>query len=592
MASAQTTTPRLQNLVRQHDAHKLGDTVFLNAVDSLAPLLLDDDSLLKELAPYQQVAFGARVPGKYRMHYYRFLALQAVNKDRFGSAIYYSAKNNEEGIRAGIFAPGEIPHSDLFAISVYCNDRDYASALAKYDSLKNRIHGLIGAVPEGKVSPEEGFVAFSILNQLADASAHAPDTAHAAEAVRVSGALLAAIDRKTGTYYAGYRTFYGCIDHTIRFWRARDLGQGDSALWLLKTAIAEAASPAFLKSMQPYYQFDLYQDAFEFFIKRGHRDSARRYLDLAKALPLGIIEHTHLKSTFVLESASQLEALGGDYASAYRDLRKAYDAQDTALYAVTSDKDNNLFALAEAENARSELVRKNEEGRRMAQFNMLLFFALVILVLLILSGYFIITSRSKQRILRLRLGLARNFHDEIGPMLLYAGTLAKKEAEKQPSPGLEELRGHLVHVMEAVRGITHDLKSSDLSTVISLVREMTTLLEKIKETTAIDFTIKQQNGSRVLSHFQHTHLKKIMSELVSNSIRHSGCTSIQVSFQAEGRHLLIRYSDNGKGMDPGQDTPGIGLQNVRERVGLLNGSFRLINEHPAGYAIDLKIPLL
>lgn len=582
---------RLQTLLRRHTAHTLGDTAYLRGVDSLAPLLLDEDSLPRELLPYQQIAFQKGIPGKFRMRYYRYLALQAINKDRFGSAIYYSDKNNEEGVRAGIFETGGIPHSDLFAISVYCSDRDFARAFSKYDSVRGRIQGLVREIPQGKVSPEDGFVAFSILNQLAEAGAEAKNTVRAEEAARVSSQLLEAIDRKPEAYKE-YRTFYGCVDHTIRFTRARDQGQRDSALRLLETAIAEVMSPGFLKSMQPYYTFDLYQDAFAFFIKDGRRDSARRYLDLSKTLSVGIIEHTHLKSSFLQESASQLEALSGDYRAAYGDLRKAFDVQDTALYSVTSDKDNNLYALAEAENARTELVRKEREGQRMEQFNILLFFVLVIIVLLVLSGYFIIASRAKQRMLRLRLSLARNFHDEIGPMLLYAGTLVKKETEEHPSARLEELRGHLVHVMEAVRGITHDLKSNDLSTVGSFVREITILLEKIRETTAIDFTLKHQNGSRILSHFQHTHLKKIVSELVSNSIRHSGCTHIDVSIQSSERYLLINYSDNGKGMDPSQDTRGIGLQNVRERVGLLNGTFRLLNEHPAGYAIDLKIPLL
>ncbi|TDX01339.1 sensor histidine kinase [Dinghuibacter silviterrae] len=587
IASAQT--PTLQNLFRRYEAHKLGDTAYLKAVDSLAPQRLGDDSLPAELSLYQQVAFKKNIPAKYRVRYYRYMAAQAYNKNRLGSAIYYAEKNNEESIRAGIFKAGEIPHSDLFAMAVYSDNWNFAAAFAKYDKLKTRIHGLIGAIP--KVSGEELFVAFSILNELASTASHAKDTARAGEAVRVSDSLLAAVDRSPAGYTA-YRTFYGSMDHIIRFTVARDRGQNDSALALLEAALADVRKPDYSKNVQAAYAFDFYQDAFDFFITTGNRDSARHYLDLAVSRSAGLFDSSRDKASFVLGSASKLEALSGDYTAAYRDLKKAYEVQDSTVHSISSDKNNNLYALAEAENARSELARKDEEGRRMQQFNILLFFMLVILILVVTLGYFIVASRAKQRMLRLRLGLARNFHDEIGPMLMYAGTLAKKEGEQHPSPRLEELRGHLVHVMEAVRGMTHDLKSSDLSTVVSLAREVTALLEKIKETTTIDFSIKHQNGSRVLSHFQHNHLKKIMNELVSNSIRHSGCSGIQVALQAEGRHLLIRYSDDGKGFDPGQDTQGIGLQNVRERVGLLNGSFRLINEHPAGYAIDLKIPLL
>lgn len=584
---AQNTNDRLQALLRRHSA----DTVYLKGVDSLAPQLLNDDSLPQELIAYRQIAFRPSVPGKFRMRYYRYLALQAFNKGRFGTAVYYSDKNNEEGIRAGIFQAGEIPHSDLFAISMYLNDHDYARAFAKYDSLRVRIRGLAALIPQGKVSAEEAFVAFSIINQEALAASESKNNAIADEMDSTCRVLLAAVDKYPTPYAGGYRLFYSCVDHTIRFVRDMDRGGMDSAHALLDTAITEVKSPGFLRSMQPYNTFDLYQDAFDFFIKTGRTDSARNYLDLARELQVGLIDNTSLKTQFLLEGSSQLEALNRDFPAAYRDLRKAYDQQDSALHATTSDKDNNLYALAEAENTRAELVRREEEARRMEQANILLFFALAILLLLVLSGYFILTSRAKQRMLRHRLGLARNFHDEVGPMLLYAGTLVKKEAEEHPTPRLEELKGHLVHVMEAVRGITHDLKSNDLSTVTSLSREINGLLEKIHETTGIDFTLRQQGPSRVLSHFQHTHLKKIISELISNSIRHSGCTLITAIFQVDGRHLSVQYADNGKGVDFHQENNGIGLQNVKERIGLLNGTIQQHDQRP-GYAIDLKIPLL
>jgi hypothetical protein len=45
--------PRLDVLLKEHRNHLLGDTAYLNGVDSLAPLLLDDDSLPREFHPRQ-----------------------------------------------------------------------------------------------------------------------------------------------------------------------------------------------------------------------------------------------------------------------------------------------------------------------------------------------------------------------------------------------------------------------------------------------------------------------------------------------------------------------------------------------------------
>ena len=582
---------RLAGLQAKHKAHILSDTAYLRGVDSIAPLLLDDDSLKERLYTYQQVAFNDLVPARFRMHYYWFLALQAVNKNRYGSAIYYSEKNNEEGVRAGIFEKDTLQHSDLFAISVYGTDKDYDRLFAKYRSLRPSILGLVNALPSGKVSAEEAFIAISILNEVASAAADKDDTAK----LRDVGSIAGAIAGETGRLpdkYSSYLDFYTCIDHMIRFDSESEAGHRDSAQALLEKAIGEVLSPRFLPNIQPYTTFDLYNDAFDFYLKGGQTDSAQHYLDLVRKLSLGLMEHSNIKLSFLLDGSSKVEAARGAFEAAYRDLRKAYQIADSSYTGLSSDKDNNLYALAEAENTRLELMRAERKKAEMQRFNIMLFFLLALLLLMALSAYFIFRFRSKQRMLQLRLGLARNFHDEIGPMLLFANTLLKKEAQTHPSPALDELKSHLAIVMEAVRGISHDLKANEIASVSSFGKEVTTLLEKVRSATGIDFTIRLDSDSRVISHFQCTHLRKIINELIGNSIKHAGCHSIHVSLLVVSRRLDIGYSDDGPGMAAEGLPEGIGLQNIQERAALLNGTFKLNNAYPKGYSIDIQIPLL
>jgi signal transduction histidine kinase len=58
------------------------------------------------------------------------------------------------------------------------------------------------------------------------------------------------------------------------------------------------------------------------------------------------------------------------------------------------------------------------------------------------------------------------------------------------------------------------------------------------------------------------------------------------------RNLRVHYSDDGRGIDPDIQPAGIGLQNIRERVASLRGSFHLDNAWPQGYSILIQIPLL
>jgi signal transduction histidine kinase len=582
---------RLATALTRWQGGQLSDTSYLHTVDSIVPRLLNDDSLGERLATYRQIAFSNQGLGRYRMWYYRYMAIYSINKNKYGSAIYYSERNNEEAIRIGVFEKEGIPHSDLFTISVYENNKDYPRLISKYNTLLPQLMRLPALIPAGKVSGEQGFVVLSILNSAAIAFFRTDDTVNAGKTITLYEKMMEGINKQPEKYKE-YLMHYNYNYHMLYYERARHLGHFDSAEKYLQTAIREVQSPAYLKTMQTSAEVDTYSEAFDLYFDHGMTDSARRYLDLLRNIHDSPMGFAGIEQSLLLESDNKLLAAGGQYEAAYLSLRKLYEMKDSAFHAVSADKDNNLYALAEAGNARNELIRSETKQRHAEKVNFLLIFIFTLLAVMAVAGFFIYRSIQRQRMLHLRLSLARNFHDGIGPMLLYANTLAKKEMEHNASPRLEELKGQIMYIMEAVRGISHDLKSNDLSTVQTFCKDLTAALEKIRTSTGIDFNIRQQAGNRILSHLQNAHLRKIADELVSNSIKHGGCSMINLRIKALDRRLLLQYSDNGKGMAPETTAGGIGMQNMQERTNLLNGEFMLHNTYPNGYSIDISIPLL
>ena len=56
--------------------------------------------------------------------------------------------------------------------------------------------------------------------------------------------------------------------------------------------------------------------------------------------------------------------------------------------------------------------------------------------------------------------------------------------------------------------------------------------------------------------------------------------------------LLLYYFDNGKGYDPNnlkESETGIGLGNIRSRVALLNGIFKIIPRKPKGVEHNIYV---
>ena len=571
---------QLATLSMQYQQSTLPDTAYLNAVDSLAALLYDEDSLEQWLDPYQQIAFSDTGYGKYRVHYYRHLMKLSDNKSRYGSAIYYSEKRKEESIKAGLLEKDELPHSELFAMAIYVLNKDYKRVYARYDMLRKQMHAMPGMMAAGRkaASPEAISMAFGVLDVLGTAAWKTGDSTTLNEAIVLSEKMLNEA-RKQPLKYREYLVYYSFIHHGARLYRAYLKREQEAVRDLLAISLKEVRSEDFGEINSPLeYACDRYMEAFDYYFSCHQNDSAQHYLDLIHELIPQEKEFTNERLSFWLEGNSKLLASNGHFKAAFEHLQKAHDMSVSAYYAVNADRDNNLYALAKAENTFDELQRSNAAKRRAEHFNILLVAVFGTLVMAGITGFAVYRSKQKRGLLNMQLGLARNFHDEIGPMMLYAGTLLKKESEVNPSPRLEELKEHVRNIMETVRGIAQDLKQDRLNTVNSFYSDITGLLEKIRASTEIDFKVRLNNGSRILSYLQYSNLKKIISEMVTNSIKHAECTMLFINLKVSGHHLMINYSDDGKGMKTGLGPTGIGIQNIRERVTLLKGEFRLNNK--------------
>jgi len=580
---ADTLRGRMSHLLARYRAHSIADTDYLKGVDSIAPMLGKEDSLAQLLSVYQQLAFGEPSRGKYRAGYYTYLAINAYNFSQLGSAIYYSEKNNEERTKLGQFEKGTFTHSDWFAITVYANSHNYPRVFVKYVMLRPALEALPNSIMTGNVSPEQVFVAVSILQTVNYAACRSGDTARASEVIYTMNQILTGVGHYPAKY-KDYRLQYDYLLHSMYYEYHRMLNQLGAARDSLMTAIRDVNTKGFRPDLQTSYAENLYSEAVDLYFRMNKTDSARHWLSLLTEGD-GKVRYSSLDATFLSEARSRLLAGEGRWAEAYAELRTVYQMRDSAYYAVSADKDNNLYALAEAENTRLDLIRSEQQKRAAERSSISLFFILTMLVLGGVAGFMVYRSGQERRILNLRLQLARNFHDEIGPMLLYANVLAKKQHS-------EELRGQIGLIMDAVRNIAHDLKSPELSTIATLGKEISNLLKKVQAATDIDFLLQAGNGMRVLGHGQFTQLQAIIQELISNSIKHADCNKIMLRIAAPEQRLTLSYSDDGRGIGPGAaGSSGIGLRNIEERVGILRGSFQLNDAWPNGYSVEISIPL-
>ncbi|MCU0491858.1 MAG: ATP-binding protein [Chloroflexaceae bacterium] len=90
-------------------------------------------------------------------------------------------------------------------------------------------------------------------------------------------------------------------------------------------------------------------------------------------------------------------------------------------------------------------------------------------------------------------------------------------------------------------------------------------------------------------------LYRILQEALSNSTRHGHADHHAVLLYAEGNAIVMEVADEGDGFDVGrvlstQEGVHIGLEGMRERVGVLGGSFDISSKPGLGTTVRVVVP--
>ena len=82
---------------------------------------------------------------------------------------------------------------------------------------------------------------------------------------------------------------------------------------------------------------------------------------------------------------------------------------------------------------------------------------------------------------------------------------------------------------------------------------------------------------------------RIVTEAVTNALRHAGPSRVTVTMTVEDADLVLRIRDDGHGVQPGA-VPGIGLTSMEERAAEVGGAFR-IDSGADGTTVTATLPV-
>jgi two-component system, NarL family, sensor histidine kinase YdfH len=171
--------------------------------------------------------------------------------------------------------------------------------------------------------------------------------------------------------------------------------------------------------------------------------------------------------------------------------------------------------------------------------------------------------------------MARELHDTLAQGV--AGLVLQLEAvkahlasdrTKRASAIVEQAITRARSTLAESRAVIDDLRST-LANVTDLVREK---VERFKQATGIPCELEISVDENQLPPETINHAMNILSESLTNIVRHAQATQVKVNFVIQNQNLQLEVRDNGKGFDVKQQTSGhYGLIGMHERARLTGG---------------------
>jgi PAS domain S-box-containing protein len=173
---------------------------------------------------------------------------------------------------------------------------------------------------------------------------------------------------------------------------------------------------------------------------------------------------------------------------------------------------------------------------------------------------------------------ARDLHDDLGPTLsairLQMCILATEQEDIKRDELFNTCDELLSDSIDKIRILANNIVPNLLKNY-GLKSAVQSFLYKMGKSCRIKFKFNSDLSDSRFKQETELQLYRIITELVNNTIKHSGASFFELNITMNSEDLNIVYYDNGKGYDVDQldlETSGMGLQNIRNRVNLVNGT--------------------
>ncbi|MFC8434007.1 sensor histidine kinase [Streptomyces sp. NPDC057253] len=201
-------------------------------------------------------------------------------------------------------------------------------------------------------------------------------------------------------------------------------------------------------------------------------------------------------------------------------------------------------------------------------------------------------ARVRQAVAAERTRLRHDLHDGLGPLLagVGLGLRALSDLLDDREPGVEQelldrVRAEVSHAVTEVRRLVDALPPAAVVSY-GLVEALRRHARFMPPVTVVDIVT---SALPALPPTVETAVYRIVTEAMTNVVRHADARHARVTLAAGRRCLLVTVADDGRGIAHASN--GVGLVSIRQRAECVGGSLAVRSAPGRGTEVRVRLPL-
>lgn len=195
--------------------------------------------------------------------------------------------------------------------------------------------------------------------------------------------------------------------------------------------------------------------------------------------------------------------------------------------------------------------------------------------------------------------VAEELHDGIGQSLtainIHLSSLENllEENHNKRKSKVKALQKMMIDATQEVKQISRALKPSILDEH-GLIKSLELLAKTVSEGQQLQIQLYVFNFDEEPDYTVNLCVYRVVQEILNNIIQHANATKVDIQIIQHEGHIVLTCEDNGVGFDMEAHeahSSGLGLKNIKTRVGALSGTLEVESGQGKGTLIIVEVPL-